>query len=69
MIPDLGHFGGVRAATFVPLSCYTALSFPRGDCAMSQETVQIIAAVLAVVLIGIIIMRRKGGKKKQEDEF
>jgi hypothetical protein len=35
---------------------------------MSQETVQIIAAVLAVVLIGIIIMRRKG-KKKTEDEF
>jgi hypothetical protein len=35
---------------------------------MSQETVQIIAAVLAVILIGIIIMRRKG-KKKTEDEF
>jgi hypothetical protein len=35
---------------------------------MSQETIQIVSAVLAVVLIGIIIMRRKG-KKKTEDEF
>lgn len=35
---------------------------------MTQETIQIIAGVLAVLLIGIIIMRRKG-KKKQEDEF
>jgi len=35
---------------------------------MSQETVQIVAGVLAVILIGIIIMRRKG-KKKTEDEF
>lgn len=35
---------------------------------MTQETVQIIAGVLAVVLIGIIILRRKG-KKKTEDEF
>lgn len=35
---------------------------------MTQETIQIVSAVLAVVLIGIIIMRRKG-KKKTEDEF
>jgi LPXTG-motif cell wall-anchored protein len=36
---------------------------------MTQETVQIIAGVLAVLLIGIIIMRRKNKKKTQEDEF
>ena len=36
---------------------------------MTQETVQIIAGVLAVVLIGLIIVRRKSKKKTQEDEF
>ena len=36
---------------------------------MTQETVQIIAGVLAVLIIGIIIMRRKSKKKTQEDEF
>ena len=36
---------------------------------MTQETVQIIAGVLAVLIIGIIIMRRKNKKKTQEDEF
>lgn len=35
---------------------------------MDQQTVQIVAGVLAVVLIGIIVMRRKG-KKKSDDEF
>jgi LPXTG-motif cell wall-anchored protein len=36
---------------------------------MTQETVQIIAGVLAVLIIGIIIMRRKNKKKTQDDEF
>jgi LPXTG-motif cell wall-anchored protein len=36
---------------------------------MTQETVQIIAGVLAVLIIGIVIMRRKSKKKTQEDEF
>lgn len=36
---------------------------------MTQETVQIVAGVLAVLLIGIVIMRRKSKKKTQEDEF
>ena len=36
---------------------------------MTQETVQIISGVLAVLLVGIIILRRKGKKKQQEDEF
>ena len=35
---------------------------------MTQETVQLVAGVLAVLLVGIIILRRKS-KKKQEDEF
>jgi LPXTG-motif cell wall-anchored protein len=36
---------------------------------MTQETVQIIAGVLAVLIIGIVVMRRKSKKKTQEDEF
>ncbi len=36
---------------------------------MSQGTVQLIAGILAVVLIVIIIMRRKGKGSKQEDDF
>jgi hypothetical protein len=35
---------------------------------MTQESIQIGAGVLAVLLISIFILRRKG-KKKQEDEF
>jgi hypothetical protein len=35
---------------------------------MTQGTVQLIAGILAVVLIAIIILRRKA-KKKDEDEF
>jgi LPXTG-motif cell wall-anchored protein len=36
---------------------------------MTQGTVQLIAGILAVVLIAIIILRRKGKKGKQEDDF
>ena len=36
---------------------------------MTQGTVQLIAGILAVVLIGIVILRRKGTKKKDEDDF
>jgi LPXTG-motif cell wall-anchored protein len=37
---------------------------------MSSETVQIIAGVLCIVLVGVIIMRRKNKKKTdQQDEF
>jgi hypothetical protein len=37
---------------------------------MTQSTVQIVAGVLAVVLIGIVILRRKGKKTKDaDDEF
>jgi hypothetical protein len=37
---------------------------------MTQETVQIISGVLALVLVGIIIMRRKGkGKSSSGDDF
>ena len=35
---------------------------------MSQETVQIICGVLALLLVGVVVMRRKG-KKKEEDDF
>ena len=36
---------------------------------MTQGTVQLIAGILAVVLVAIIIMRRKGKGAKQEDDF
>jgi LPXTG-motif cell wall-anchored protein len=36
---------------------------------MTQSTVQIIAGILAVVLIAVVILRRKGKKKADEDEF
>ncbi len=36
---------------------------------MTQETVQIVSGVLAVLLVGIIILRRKNKKKQQGDEF
>ena len=35
---------------------------------MTQGTVQLVAGILCVVLVGIVIMRRKG-KKKDEEEF
>jgi LPXTG-motif cell wall-anchored protein len=36
---------------------------------MTQGTVQLVAGILAVVLIAIVILRRKGKKKHDEDEF
>jgi LPXTG-motif cell wall-anchored protein len=40
----------------------------RGAELMTQSTVQIVAGVLAVVLIGIVFLRRKNKKTKSEDE-
>ena len=34
---------------------------------MTQGTVQLVAGILALALVGIIIMRRKGKKKEEED--
>lgn len=36
---------------------------------MTQETVQIVSGILALVLVGIIIMRRKAKKKDEQDDF
>jgi len=37
---------------------------------MTQQTVQIVAGVLAVILVGIVILRRKNKKSKgADDEF
>ena len=36
---------------------------------MTQSTVQLIAGILAVVLIAIVILRRKARKGKVEDDF
>jgi hypothetical protein len=43
---------------------------PVADTSGTQNTIKIIAGVLALILVVIIIMRRKGGsKKKEEEEF
>ena len=39
------------------------------EVSMTQETVQIVSAILAVALVGVIIMRRKGKKKNEQDDF
>jgi LPXTG-motif cell wall-anchored protein len=36
---------------------------------MSPSTVQLIAGLLCVALIGIIILRRRAKKKQTDDEF
>ena len=36
---------------------------------ITQGTVQLVAGVLAVILIAIVLLRRKGKKKPEEDEF
>jgi hypothetical protein len=36
---------------------------------MTQETVQIIAGILAVLCVVAVIMRRKNKKKAVEDDF
>jgi LPXTG-motif cell wall-anchored protein len=46
---------------------YTSDSEARSE-TMTQGTVQLVAGILALVLVGIIIMRRKN-KKKEEDDF
>ena len=35
---------------------------------MTQGTVQLVAGILAVILIAIVILRRKGKKSKGEDD-
>lgn len=42
---------------------------PPADTGGTQNTVRIVAGLLALALVVIIIMRRKGGKKKDEEEF
>ena len=39
-----------------------------GSQIMTQGTVQLVAGILALVLVAIIILRRKGNKKKNDDE-
>jgi hypothetical protein len=36
---------------------------------ITQATVQLVAGILAVVLVAIVLLRRKGKKKSEEDEF
>jgi len=52
-----------------PLLFYTSDSDAQERIYMTQGTVQLVAGILAVVLVGIIILRRKGKKTKDEDDF
>jgi len=36
---------------------------------ITQGEVQLVAGILAVILIAIVLLRRKGKKKPEEDEF
>jgi hypothetical protein len=36
---------------------------------ITQGEVQLVAGLLAVLLIAIVLIRRKGKKKSEEDEF
>jgi LPXTG-motif cell wall-anchored protein len=36
---------------------------------MTQGAVQLVAGILAVILIAIVFLRRKGKKKSEDDEF
>src|SRR5208283_4005695 len=51
-----------------PFLFYTSDSDARSQI-MTQGTVQLVAGILAVVLVAIVILRRKGTKKKDEDDF
>ena len=42
---------------------------PPADTGGAQNTIRIVAGVLALALVVIIIMRRKSSKKKDEQEF
>ena len=59
--------GGAACWHPAPVLFYTSDSDARSEI-MTQGTVQLVAGILAVVLIAIIILRRKS-KKKDEDEF
>ena len=52
----------------VPDLFYTSDSDARSQI-MTQGTVQLVAGILALVLVAIIILRRKGKKKQDEDDF
>jgi hypothetical protein len=72
-IPFTQHPSGHRTFSIVywhpaPYLFYTSDSDAQEQ-TMTQGTVQLVAGILAVILIAIVIMRRKGGKKKDEDDF
>jgi hypothetical protein len=50
-------------------NCFMLTVRTHGAQIMTQGTVQLVAGILAVVLIAIVILRRKGKKSKQEDDF
>jgi hypothetical protein len=36
---------------------------------ITQGEVQLVAGILAVLLVAVVLLRRKGKKKSEEDEF
>jgi len=67
------HLARHRAFSIVYWNPGPVLFYTSGSDAqeqkMTQGTVQLIAGILAVILIAVVIMRRKGTKKKDEDDF
>ena len=63
-----GIAAAVRHTGIRPRFCFILPIRTHGAKIMTQGTVQLIAGILAVVLVAIIILRRKS-KKKDEDEF
>lgn len=53
------------------LSTFIALlqDAPPAETGGAQNTIRIVAGVLALVLIVLIIVRRRSGGKKKEEEF
>jgi hypothetical protein len=59
----------VREDVILPLRTHRRPSMTQAAILITQGQVQLVAGILAVVLIAIVLFRRKGKKKSDEDEF
>jgi hypothetical protein len=59
----------VREDVILPLRTHRRPSMTQAAILITQGQVQLIAGLLAVVLIAIVLFRRKGKKKSEDDEF
>jgi hypothetical protein len=65
---------GVRVAfpvqnVILPLRTNRRSSMTEAAILITQGEVQLVAGILAVILVAIALLRRKGKKKSDEDEF